>query len=193
MRRLLPSTPLGLQLLLEEAKKDILSGEREVHYPPSLEGLGKAVHLRINEIRQNHGLTRLHWSDELEAIARSHSYDMAMRNYFSHVDPQGRTFQDRYSKRGYTRRKVIGRQGRKVYYSIGGENIFLTSLAKWVYSDGSISSYHTRREILRQVVNGWMKSPGHRKNILTPYWDYEGIGVAVRIPEGRVYVTQNFS
>jgi len=36
-----------------------------------------------------------------------------------------------------------------------------------------------------------MKSPGHRKNILTPYWKKEGIGVHIG-PDDKVYVTQNF-
>jgi hypothetical protein len=29
------------------------------------------------------------------------------------------------------------------------------------------------------TVDGWMNSPGHRKNILTPAWLREGIGVSI--------------
>jgi uncharacterized protein YkwD len=36
-----------------------------------------------------------------------------------------------------------------------------------------------------------MKSPGHRKNILTPHWGKEGIGITIS-PDGKEYVTQNF-
>jgi len=36
-----------------------------------------------------------------------------------------------------------------------------------------------------------MNSPGHKKNILTPYWRSEGIGGFIA-PDGKVLVTQNF-
>jgi hypothetical protein len=46
-------------------------------------------------------------------------------------------------------------------------------------------------EIAKQVVNGWMNSPGHRANILNGRYDREGIGVAVSSDE-KVYFTQDF-
>jgi len=56
--------------------------------------------------------------------------------------------------------------------------------------------YRTLREPpekwAREVVNGWMKSPKHRKNILNPRWRY--LGVAVRMCVNRIaYATQVFS
>jgi uncharacterized protein YkwD len=38
---------------------------------------------------------------------------------------------------------------------------------------------------------GWMRSPGHRANLLSPDWDRLGIGV-VCTDDGSVYATQNF-
>jgi uncharacterized protein YkwD len=38
---------------------------------------------------------------------------------------------------------------------------------------------------------GWMRSDGHRANILQPGWDRVGIGVACR-DDGAVFATQNF-
>ena len=43
-----------------------------------------------------------------------------------------------------------------------------------------------------EVVNGWMKSPNHRKNILNKGFRYIGIGV-VACSNRVVYVTQVFS
>jgi uncharacterized protein YkwD len=39
-----------------------------------------------------------------------------------------------------------------------------------------------------------MNSSGHRENILRPYWESEGIGVAIEDVnwETRVYAPQNF-
>jgi len=66
----------------------------------------------------------------------------------------------------------------KNQYSLGGENI--------MYMEG----YYGVDSIAIQTVDGWMKSPGHRANILTPYFQNEGIGVAKSGNE--IYVTQNF-
>jgi uncharacterized protein YkwD len=38
---------------------------------------------------------------------------------------------------------------------------------------------------------GWMRSPGHRANLLSPDWDLLGIGV-VCADDGGMYATQNF-
>lgn len=42
-----------------------------------------------------------------------------------------------------------------------------------------------------EVMNGWMNSPGHRKNILSPNYDEIGVGVA-KDSNGTIYWTQMF-
>jgi uncharacterized protein YkwD len=42
----------------------------------------------------------------------------------------------------------------------------------------------------REVVDGWLKSPGHRANLLNQAFHDLGVGVAV--VKGRVYMTQDF-
>ena len=49
----------------------------------------------------------------------------------------------------------------------------------------------TPNELAESAVQGWMNSPGHRQNILTPHWRSEGIGVAVS-NDGKVLATQDF-
>jgi uncharacterized protein YkwD len=41
------------------------------------------------------------------------------------------------------------------------------------------------------VMDGWMNSPGHRDNILTPGWTHLGIGITDPVEPGP-YWTQNF-
>jgi len=38
-------------------------------------------------------------------------------------------------------------------------------------------SWHSADEVAVRIVEGWMNSPGHKANILTPYFDSDGIGV----------------
>lgn len=43
----------------------------------------------LNSERTSHGLEPLVLDDQLSAIAKSHAEDMAERNYFGHVSPEG--------------------------------------------------------------------------------------------------------
>jgi uncharacterized protein YkwD len=44
----------------------------------------------------------------------------------------------------------------------------------------------------RQAMRAFMRSPGHRRNLLTPRWRAVGLGVAVD-RNGSIYWSQNFS
>jgi uncharacterized protein YkwD len=151
--------------------------------------LEKNIHDLINRERQKHGLSPLVWNDTLSIIARKHSQDMARRNYFSHDTPEGHDFSYRYGQAGYS--CAVRGQG-NIYY-IGAENIFQNNLYdRVVFVDGVVHyDWNSEGKIAKTTVRGWMDSKGHRKNILTPHWRSEGIGVAIA-PDGKVYITQNF-
>jgi len=79
---------------------------------------------------------------------------------------------------------------------MGGENLFLNNLVKSYTYDkdtGEVIDYqfNSIEEIAQSSVAGWMKSPGHRENILTPYFKREGIGIVVS-SDGKIYITENF-
>lgn len=161
------------------------------HFRENSRKLAFMIHRRINDIRARHGLDPLSWDEELAAIALGHSRDMAERDYFDHVSPEGKDFTDRYREQGYTRTTRVG----DVVYQ-GGENLFMGNVVDSYTYDrdtGEILSYSyfTLEGLADTAVNGWMESPGHRENILTPF-SREGIGVWVD-DDGEVYVTQNFS
>ncbi|MFC6765177.1 CAP domain-containing protein [Natrinema soli] len=141
------------------------------------------IHEAVNEERTARGLEPLSFDTELRDIARGHSEDMAERGYFSHVDPEGNDFADRYDAAGY--------ECRANGYT-GGENIAQTWYDTPVRTDGGETvQYETERELANGIVDQWMNSSGHRENILATQWENEGIGVYVT-DDGRVYATQNF-
>lgn len=153
--------------------------------------LATAIHDLINVERAQNGLDLLEWDKALADIAYAHSTDMAARDYFDHFSPEGKDFADRYEKAGYSRQTRIGD---RVY--VGGENLFLNNIVRsYTYDQetGEILDYiySNLDEIARTTVQGWMESPGHRENILTPF-TREGIGVYVTA-EGEIYITENFS
>lgn len=123
-------------------------------------------------------------------IARNHSEDMSIRNFFSHQNPDGESPTDRAIRSGFVCRKDYG-----TYYREGlAENIFKASLYQYVAYSNGVPNYYWKKqaEIAISVVKGWMSSPGHRKNILTQTYDAEGIDVAVTLERCEVYITQNF-
>jgi len=132
------------------------------------------LHLEINQVRSEQGLSSLELDPRLREAARMHSRDMAENEFVDHEGSDGSSFSDRYDAVGYDCEVPLD-DGR---IATGGENIAMQTA---VGDEG---------EIAEAIVTGWMTSEGHRENILRDYWRSEGIGVAVG--NGRVYVTQNF-
>ncbi len=148
------------------------------------------VHELTNLEREKYVLSQLTFDPEIRQIAREHSFDMAVREYFAHETPEGLTPSDRATENGYSCQKMVG----LLIYSGIAENIFQGHLFDSYYTiNGEITSYdwNTEEEIAKITVDGWMNSPGHRENILTEIYDREGIGVEIT-PDHKVYVTQNF-
>ena len=153
------------------------------------EELEKLTHSLINQERVKRGLAALKWDEEIAAIARNHSVDMGVENYFSHVNPSGQDATDRGASAGYDCIKDYGS-----YYTFGlGENIH----QGWLFSSvthingAAIYNWLSQEDISARAVNGWMQSQGHRENILKDSYDRAGIGIAIT-SEGKVFMTQNF-
>ena len=158
---------------------------------PSIDNtaLAKRVHELINQQRNRQGLSSLSFDSSLATIAKGHSQDMARNNYFEHDNLQGLSPTDRGNQAGYPCRKDYGS-----YYTYGlAENIYQNNLYdKWTNYNGVYSyDWNTQEEIAQSTVDGWMNSPGHRKNILTSSYDREGVGVAIATDD-KVYITQDF-
>lgn len=149
------------------------------------------VHELINAKRQQNGLPSLNYDPFLADIARGHSWDMVNRNFFDHVNPDGLNPRARGDTAGYPCIRVIG----TTTYEGIAENLFQGNRYSGYYTNagGAITSYDwdTLENISQVTVNGWMNSPGHRQNILTPHFSYEGIGVAFS-PDDKIYITENF-
>ena len=150
--------------------------------------LEKKINTAINRERAKNGLPPLLWDESLHKVARKHSQDMVDRNFFSHSDPDGRGFHDRYEAGGF---ECEIRVGNTTY--MGAENISQDVLyrSRLYIDDEKSYTWNSEDEIANSVVKHWMSSGAHRKNILTPYFKRHGIGVALSA-DGKVYVTENF-
>jgi len=89
---------------------------------------------------------------------------------------------------------LINIERRKVGLSQLHFNEQLSEIAREHSKDmakNNYSEYKSQEEIAESTVKRWMNSPGHRKNILSPFWRTRGIGVAIA-SDKKVYVTENF-
>jgi uncharacterized protein YkwD len=115
---------------------------------PGQDKLSAQAILRLtNDTRLSHGLPPLRESRLLNAIAEERVKDMLTKQYVAHSSPSGESYADVAQRAGYR-------------YRLLAENI-----ASGIFSNN------------QKVVEAWMQSPGHRKNILHP--EVEEIGVAV--------------
>ena len=110
----------------------------------------------VNAEREKEGLPTLIRNDYLDRAAQDYAQRMHDEGFFAHESPDGGTFLDRVRATGYPGPCPVPGCSARVNL---GEN-----LAKGFITPES-------------VVEGWMGSPGHRKNILSP--DYEQIGLGI--------------
>jgi uncharacterized protein YkwD len=155
---------------------------------PSL--IESRIHELINIEREKNGLSHLSYDSFLADIARGHSWDMVTRQFFDHINPDGKNPRARGDTAGYPCIRYY-----KSYDTLGiAENLFQGNrYSAYTTTNGVITSYDWNSEelVARTAVAGWMNSSGHRKNILTETFELEGIGLAFS-SDDKIYVTENF-
>ncbi len=129
--------------------------------------LANLIYTLVNEERVKFGLRPLEKDSLLEELAMEHSKNMAVTGHFGH---------ERFGWRDFTFSMRPG--------TVRGENLSLTPTRK--YTPGPILSY---KEVATWAVEGWMKSPGHKKNILSTF-THTGVGAWIK--GDYYYITQIF-
>ena len=123
----------------------------------TLVALGDAVTFELNRVRAARGLQALRPNASLAASARRHSTQMGSRGFFDHDSADGTPFWRRIER---------------------------------FYGDGGFSSWAVGENIFWQspktlaaitVVRSWLRSPGHKANVLSRQWRDVGVG-AVSLP-----------
>lgn len=124
------------------------------------EAVEEAIVCLTNAERREHGLDALEREHLLAGPAERKASDMARRDYFEHVGPDGLDVVDWVRGTGYL-------EGAEGGYTLG-ENI------GWA-PEGSATP--------AQMVAAWMDSPRHRRNILSADFDDIGVGAVHGVPE----------
>ena len=107
----------------------------------------------LNAVRARHGVQPLVLDVRLNRAARHHSTEMVLRRYFAHASPGGARFSARIAATGWMRRRGRWYVGETLAWGWG------TSAGPW------------------GVVAAWLRSPSHRRVMLSPRYRCVGIGI----------------
>ena len=107
----------------------------------------------INRVRAEHGLRRLRASRRLRRGAMGHARDMVQRHYFAHT-----SLRARLATTGYASSRTAWAAGEALAWGTG------------------------HRATPGEIVQAWLRSPGHRQILLTGKFRDAGVGVARGAP-----------
>ena len=125
--------------------------------PLALDGV-KAELLRLhNEGRAKAGVPPLCVHPRLRAAAQAHAEDMLERGFYAHDAPEGTDPGARIARAGYP-------------WATYGENNNRVTGDDLVGEPGAGE--------VREAVESWLRSPGHRENLLNPAFREVGFGAA---------------
>ncbi|MFP5361110.1 MAG: CAP domain-containing protein [Thermoleophilia bacterium] len=135
----------------------------------NLREIEQATRCLVDAERVKRDRSALAADDRLAEAARAKAGDMVDKQYFAHVGPDERDVRDWVAPTGYL--EGSGAAGL-------GENL------GWASAGGATPL---------RIVEGWMNSASHRRNILRPEWEDTGLGVVRGAPReegggGATYV-----
>ena len=152
-----------------------------------------------NEERKKAGLRSFIHDSMVSNIARGHSQNMAQTSQFSHQidgkDQTARALAAGYDCRAY-------RNDGSYSYGLSENIAFRHRVTETIRSGQGpqqVSKYDSDQGIAQGLVQQWMNSPGHKKNILATGSNRIGVGVFVAVSEKHgiawetIWATQNFS
>lgn len=154
--------------------------------PAQEAGFVRDVFERINAQRIRNGLKPCTYNKKLEKASQFHAEWMARNRKMEHLQEEAKSLEDhktcthhpinRAIRAGYREWDDIffieNRPNGPVVHTKPDANDHVGEIIAAGWKAGHPA---TQTEI---VVNGWMKSPGHRKEILTAHYEEMGIGVA---------------
>jgi uncharacterized protein YkwD len=140
------------------------AAQAAIAHPPSdvefLSGLEQRLIELTAERRQAAGAPPLQPDLGLRTAARAHALDMLERRYFDHIGPDGGDVSERVA---ILDRRFIGSTGENLAQEKG---LAVAELGEQV---GPLAV---------KIVDGWMHSPEHRKNLLDKRYTHLGLAAA---------------
>jgi uncharacterized protein YkwD len=126
-----------------------------------LHSIERQVHQIVNQVRNSNHLPELTWNEQLAAEARRHALRIASGRFFAHQDPLRGDIDRRLNKSG-------------IEWMRCAENLY----------EGEAGN------LANEAVRAWLKSEGHRKNMLDSLFSDTGVGIAIKRDKTIVIVQE---
>jgi len=163
--------------------------------------LDAAVRHEVNRARCDRGLSPLAEDPALARAATYHSGDMVAHDFFDHTSPvEGRaTPADRLTYTGTTFTRLAENLATLSVYDFDDRHFITRDREKCDFAfsqNGPAIRPRSYAGAAKALVEAWMDSSGHRRNILNPDMTRVGTGAAVRSEPkvcGELVVVQDFA
>lgn len=124
-----------------------------------------ALLCEIARVRARRDVRALRGNARLDEAAARHAADMLERRFFSHVSPGGGDLADRVRRAGYALERCAWRVGEVLAWGTGP------------------------RATAAATVRAWMRSPGHRRVLVSRHYRDVGVGLVAGTPAASAGVT----
>ena len=132
--------------------------DRDVQFEAAPSQVREALLCEIARVRERRDVRGLRGDAQLDLAATRHAADMRERRYFSHVSPGGGDLADRAARAGYALRRCSWRVGEVLAWGVGP------------------------RATAAGTIRAWMRSPGHRRVLLSRRYREVGVGLQAGTP-----------
>lgn len=130
----------------------------------------------VNRFRAERGLPAFAAHDTLDQVARAHSADMALRDFYDHENPDGE------------------RPHQRVVAALTGEDVAASAENIHTIGEPNEVTFALGPDWLaHRLFDDWIHSDGHRSNILHERLTHIGLGIVFSAGGDRVYGTQTFA
>ena len=140
------------------------------------------IKIKVDSVRKAHNCAPLANDSILYVASKHHSNYMIENNKLTHHE-KGKT------KTPQLRVKYYGGKNYLV-----GENVLKTNYNTTIKSKkGKLFDTKSYGGLASSIVNGWVNSPGHFKNIITPSYSITGVTVSLDKETNTLYTCQKFA
>lgn len=153
----------------------------------NFEKFNYTLYQSTNTVRKNNNLSMLSYSDNLSILPSLHSTPMKKFNFFSHSNRHNKDLKDlkdRFSFLNFNFSKVSENIADIPYLNTLNEKVFEIRkdenlISFYLKINGKQFNFHTIDSFSDFVVNAWMNSKGHTKNILDNEVTHLGCGAVL--------------
>lgn len=137
---------------------------------------------RLNQIRVENRANELRADSKLDEIADAYAGILATEGKLSHVSPDGKDLVSRLHEKEYRT------------FDLAGENLAMNTTYRYksFNKDGTLFTAvcFSPAELAGEILKGWMRSEGHRQNLLNKKFTHVGSGLALDRTGEQVYVVE---